>query len=152
MLSKLLNLFQRSRETPAETQQTDADPDRSPLQTLAFDKHLLVEIEFLAREDNISVQEAAHNLLHRALYERRESDGWLAVWQSLTPREKETAAYICMGYSNQEIGEHMVISQNTVKTHVRNVLSRFKVNSKIELRRLLSSWDFTEWLEHLFQF
>ena len=41
----------------------------------------------------------------------------------------------------------MVISTNTVKTHVRHVLRKFEVSNKGELRQVLAGWDFAGWLE-----
>ena len=40
----------------------------------------------------------------------------------------------------------MVISVNTVKTHMRKVLAKFGVHSKAELRVALGSWDFAPWV------
>jgi hypothetical protein len=41
----------------------------------------------------------------------------------------------------------MIISVNTVKTHIRSIFSKFGINSKNELQAILSGWDFTEWSE-----
>jgi hypothetical protein len=54
---------------------------------------------------------------------------------------------VCLGFTNQEIAERMIISVNTVKTHIRSILSKFNVNSKTDLQTILSGWDFTEWSE-----
>jgi len=35
----------------------------------------------------------------------------------------------------------------TVKTHMANVLRKFDLHSKIELRMALSDWDFSAWEE-----
>jgi DNA-binding CsgD family transcriptional regulator len=37
------------------------------------------------------------------------------------------------------------ISVETVKTHISNVLIKFNLHGKAELRQALSSWDFSEW-------
>ncbi|MGW8250801.1 MAG: LuxR C-terminal-related transcriptional regulator, partial [Anaerolineales bacterium] len=41
----------------------------------------------------------------------------------------------------------LMISPETVKTHIRNVLSKFKLHSKHELRENLIDWDFSAWAE-----
>jgi len=46
----------------------------------------------------------------------------------LTKREKEILYYICRGYSNNEIAEHLHLSPKTVNGHRTNLLS--KTNSK----------------------
>jgi DNA-binding CsgD family transcriptional regulator len=69
----------------------------------------------------------------------------LQFWRRLTPREKDIAACVCKGYTNQQIVQTLMISLGTVKTHVRHVLEKFEVKSKMELRRVLKEWDFSDW-------
>ncbi len=40
----------------------------------------------------------------------------------LTPREQEVLRFVAAGYSNQEIRDHLVLSEATVKTHVSRIL------------------------------
>jgi DNA-binding NarL/FixJ family response regulator len=35
----------------------------------------------------------------------------------------------------------------TVKTHVRNILHKFELRNKKQLRRALDDWDFHNWLK-----
>jgi DNA-binding NarL/FixJ family response regulator len=51
---------------------------------------------------------------------------------TLTSRELEVLHELANGASNQEIAEHLVISENTVKNHVRNVLSKLHFHSRRE--------------------
>ncbi|MEE8422823.1 MAG: sensor domain-containing protein [Dehalococcoidia bacterium] len=44
--------------------------------------------------------------------------------RSLTPREREVLLLVAQGYSNAEIAEAFVISEGTVKTHVKRLLSK----------------------------
>ena len=57
------------------------------------------------------------------------------------------AALACLGHTNPEIGRLMVISPNTVKTHMRNLLEKVNVSSKAELREVFAGWDFEAWLD-----
>jgi DNA-binding NarL/FixJ family response regulator len=41
----------------------------------------------------------------------------------------------------------MVISTNTVKTHMRNLLEKVNVSSKAELSKLFAGWEFEAWLK-----
>ena len=75
---------------------------------------------------------------------------WTAIenmqsWRQLTPREKDIAACMCKGLTNQQIVQTLSISLGTVKTHIRHVLEKFKLKSKVELRRVLRDWDFSDW-------
>ena len=51
----------------------------------------------------------------------------------LTPRETQVAILICRGFSNDEIAKALKISQSTVKTHLKNLFRRVRVNSRILL-------------------
>ena len=51
----------------------------------------------------------------------------------LTRREKRIAMYLLHGKSRFEMAQAMQISENTVKTHVKNVLTKAGVKSQKEL-------------------
>ena len=51
----------------------------------------------------------------------------------LTVREQEVLQLILSGKSNREIGRDLFISENTVKTHARNIFSKYDVGSRAEL-------------------
>jgi DNA-binding NarL/FixJ family response regulator len=51
---------------------------------------------------------------------------------TLTSREVEVLRELANGASNQEIAKHLVISENTVKNHVRNVLVKLHFHSRHE--------------------
>ena len=71
----------------------------------------------------------------------------MRVWDQLTPREQEVAAYVCLGYTNYQIARRLVISTSTVKSHIRNLLIKFGLNGKLELKMVLDDWDFSQWDE-----
>jgi DNA-binding CsgD family transcriptional regulator len=54
-------------------------------------------------------------------------------------------AYTCLGYTNNQIAVQLGLSVETVKTHVGNLLVKFGLHSKVELRMTLSEWDFRGW-------
>ncbi len=51
----------------------------------------------------------------------------------LTVREKEVLQLILSGKSNKKIAEELLISESTVKTHARNIYSKYGVASRAEL-------------------
>ncbi|HEY9077456.1 MAG TPA: LuxR C-terminal-related transcriptional regulator [Anaerolineaceae bacterium] len=99
----------------------------------------------LARDERRAPREVATDLLRSALAERHEARLSLAVWQSLSPREQEVTAFICLGYTNREIAARLGIAYETVRTHVRNLLAKFNLRTKADLRQVLSGWDFSAW-------
>lgn len=53
--------------------------------------------------------------------------------EALTDRELEVLRLIAIGFSNQQIANHLIVSVNTVKTHIKHLYEKFAVNSRIAL-------------------
>ena len=51
----------------------------------------------------------------------------------LSPREHEVAVLIAEGHTNREIGERLVISEWTVDTHVRHILTKLGLRSRAQV-------------------
>lgn len=50
----------------------------------------------------------------------------------LTFREQEVIGFLVEGCTDKEIAEKLTISVHTVKSHVRNILSKLQVNNRLE--------------------
>ena len=50
----------------------------------------------------------------------------------LTDREVEVLRLVARGMANREIADQLVISENTVKNHVRNILEKLHLHSRVE--------------------
>ena len=114
---------------------------------LNFDAEVASLLQEIAIQEQRNVDEVANDLLHFAILEQQRDDEKLAMWERLSPREKQVAALACLGYTNPEIGRLMFISTNTVKTHMRNLLEKVNVSSKAELREIFAGWEFEAWLK-----
>lgn len=68
-------------------------------------------------------------------------------WDSLSHREQQVVALICLGHRNYQIAEILVIAPETVKTHLQNIFDKFNLRSSRELRLALRDWNFAEWWE-----
>lgn len=53
---------------------------------------------------------------------------------SLTEREWETLHLIALGQSNADIANHLVISEGTVKTHIKNIFAKLGITSREQAR------------------
>ena len=51
----------------------------------------------------------------------------------LTPRERQIAELICQGLKNNGIARNLRIRPGTVKTHLRNIYRKVRVESKIAM-------------------
>ena len=58
----------------------------------------------------------------------------------LSPKKREVAELICMGYTNKDIAESLVISEHTVKDYVKDIYYALDVHSRIELAALVNSY------------
>jgi predicted ATPase/DNA-binding CsgD family transcriptional regulator len=54
-------------------------------------------------------------------------------WASLTPTECDVVALTTAGLSNRDIGAQLLISEGTVRTHLRSVFAKVGVRSRAEL-------------------
>lgn len=104
-------------------------------------------LQDLARREMRPEDEIATDLLANAIARHQAAQDNLRRWHELTPREQEVSALACLNLTNVQIAKCLMISPETVKTHVRNVLAKFNLRSKGELRQILGDWDFSAWVE-----
>ncbi|MBT5981990.1 MAG: response regulator [Acidiferrobacteraceae bacterium] len=64
--------------------------------------------------------------------DRRERKDEMAPFSSLTPREHEILCHLSEGQSNKVIARHLDISDGTVKLHVKAILRKLSVHSRVE--------------------
>jgi DNA-binding NarL/FixJ family response regulator len=50
----------------------------------------------------------------------------------LTERELEVLRLVAQGLNNKDIAKRLFISENTVKNHVRNLLEKLQLHSRME--------------------
>ena len=51
----------------------------------------------------------------------------------LTPRERELIACVAAGDTNKQIAERLVIAENTVKNHIKNILDKLQLENRVQL-------------------
>jgi ATP/maltotriose-dependent transcriptional regulator MalT len=50
----------------------------------------------------------------------------------LSDRETEVLKYIAQGYKNAQIAEKLFVSENTIKTHIKNIYTKLDVKNRVE--------------------
>lgn len=71
-------------------------------------------------------------LLGRLVMRRKERDEALRRMARLTRREREVLALLADGADNESIARMLVISPETARTHVQNLLNKLDVHSRLE--------------------
>lgn len=113
------------------------------------DGELAQRLRQAARVQDQPPEALAADLLARGLeLEAREAQAWRAL-SSLTRRERQVAQFIARGYTNRQIAAALVVSPETVKTHVRHALEKLGVRSKAELRLRLAEIGAPPWSEDM---
>ena len=68
--------------------------------------------------------------------------------ETLTEKEEMVATLAALGFKNEEIGDQLVISRNTVKYHLANVYKKLEISNRVELKAALETFkeaEFAYW-------
>lgn len=84
------------------------------------------------RGDTLIPQAMLGPLLTTLLRRRRELDHAHARISRLTRREREVLALLADGSDNDAIARLLVISPQTARTHIQNILTKLSVHSRLE--------------------
>jgi len=105
---------------------------------------LLAALRLMAQRDGRSEHDLTADLIASGYAQQQVSWELMRCWRMLTPREREVVALICCNYSNRQIAEHLFVSIETVRSHVRHSLRKFGVQNRRELTLLLAGWKFSD--------
>ncbi len=107
-------------------------------------------LKVIAASEERTISQVAGRLLESAIQERQ--DAVLECWHALTFREQQVACLIFSGYTNRAISGELIISLETVKTHVGKLFAKLGVKSREELVKILvkSGIDLAQARQRLF--
>ncbi len=125
-----------------ETKKGDDEP-RIFLQ----DEEIISLVRKVAKQQGRSEEEIITDFTKAGWDQLQEKTEMVERWGSLSRREQQVVALICLGYRNYQIAEILVIAPETVKTHLQNIFAKFNLRSSKELRLVLKDWNFAEWWE-----
>jgi ATP/maltotriose-dependent transcriptional regulator MalT len=108
---------------------------------------LIAVIRDVARQQRRAEEEVIADFTKVGLKQFLTQNEMESRWASLSHREQQVVALICLGYRNYEIAQTLVIAPETVKTHLQRIFDKFHLRSSKELRLALKDWDFGDWWE-----
>ncbi|MFF1698931.1 response regulator [Streptomyces sp. NPDC058257] len=92
---------------------------------------LISAVRVVAGGEALLAPSVTRRLITDFVKQRPRNDQSLRL-NGLTPRETEVLALIARGLSNQEIAEHLVLAEQTVKTHIGKVLSKLDLRDRAQ--------------------
>lgn len=105
---------------------------------------MLKALRLMAKQNGRSEHDLTVDLIHSGYAQQQVSWELVRCWRSLTPHERQVVALICCNYTNRQIAEQLVVSVETVRSHVSQCLRKFGVRNRRELSLLLAGWQFDE--------
>ncbi len=123
----------------------DLSLSRTSVRSFQLDEEMSQSLQDLAERQQRPLNQVASDLLSQALHQQQKDSEIQRNWITLSPREQQVVALVCLGYTNRQIAASLSISSETVKTYLDHARLKFGVRSKAELRQVLAAWNFSEW-------
>lgn len=89
-------------------------------------------IRVIAAGESLLAPSVTRRLIADVVQRSRAEPRLVAQVQRLTGRELDVLKLIAQGLSNTEIGASLFVSENTVKTHVSNVLAKLELRDRAQ--------------------
>jgi RNA polymerase sigma factor (sigma-70 family) len=93
---------------------------------------IMIALRRLGAGEQLLDLEETIELLRLAGQQRERDRAAQQALDQLTPREREVLETLTKGMTDREIGEHLHISAETVRTHMVNILHKLGVESRLQ--------------------
>jgi DNA-binding NarL/FixJ family response regulator len=98
----------------------------------ASPEELINAVKVVARGDALLDPSITRGVIEQFSKKPSEKDFDASNLEELTAREREVLNLIARGLSNSEIAEQLVLSANTVKSHVASILTKLEVRDRVQ--------------------
>src|SRR5690242_17470800 len=106
------------------------------------DAEMVMHVNNVAEQQGRYEDEIVDDLIKAGMNSFAMQEEAVRRWDSLTRREQEVVALVCLGQRNYEIAEILSIEIGTVKAHLQNIFTKYDLRIRKELRLALQTWDF----------
>jgi DNA-binding CsgD family transcriptional regulator len=135
LLKRLLNYLLGESDKP------------EPARVFLRDEELIAVIKDVARQQSRAEEDVIADFTKVGWNQFLTQSELQNRWDSLSHREQQVVALVCLGSRNYEIAQRLGIAPETVKTHLQHVYDKLHLRSRKELRLALKDWDFQDWWE-----
>jgi ATP/maltotriose-dependent transcriptional regulator MalT len=135
LLKRLLNYLMGESDKP------------EPTRVFLKDEELIAVIRDVAKQQSRAEEEVIADFTKVGLNQFLTQSELQDRWDSLSHREQQVVALVCLGSRHYEIAQTLGIAPETVKTHLQHVYDKLHLRSRKELRLALKDWDFQDWWE-----
>lgn len=116
--TRSLSIILDSKLSPAElTQAREYSRSLNMVSAIQNAQHILEDTDFL---DDVHSTMSDFEIINKKLH------------NPITPREFEVLQYIIAGYSNDDITKEIVISKNTLKSHINHLYHKLEVKNRAQ--------------------
>lgn len=104
-------------------------------------------LKSMIRKDLIDALRGAHRGRREIVAEVAAEIGMYALDEPLSPREIEVLREVSSGRANKQIAARLDLSEETIKTHMRNILSKLDAQDRTHAvmialdRGIITAWD-----------
>ncbi len=120
-------------------------PMPSPGPGVAFGLAGEEELAFGLPSEGLDAESEEQLLVTQA--ERARTLEALALWEALTPRQRQVVALICQGGTTRAVATRLDTSTSNIRSHLSRVMRKFGVHSREALCQALGDLDFSLWLD-----
>jgi DNA-binding NarL/FixJ family response regulator len=94
---------------------------------------LIAAVHTIAAGDSLLSPSITRRVIDRMAQQPTPDFANQARLDQLTPRERETLAFLARGLSNREIATALTVEESTIRTHVKRILTKLELRDRIQI-------------------
>lgn len=107
-------------------------------------ENLQAIVSSVAQREGLPEDQFVADLVAAGLVQHLGIADFAPKWKSLSKREKQVARLVRRGMTNRQIAGELALSTETINSHVQNIMRKFGLNDKAELRHILALISFAD--------